>query len=331
MIRPARPALTRPLALGLAALAAAPLAAQAPVPAEAALPSAAASLVDPAAEVLALEQERHRRLTLPVTVEGAGPFAFLIDTGSQATAVTHELSARLGLAPAGRATLVGMASRRQVDLVRIGALGVGSSSLTDLVAPVLEGAHVGADGILGLDALQDHRVLIDFRARTIALDDARGRAQGDGGFEIVVRARQRHGQLLITNALVEGVRATVIIDTGAQASLGNTALRERIRARRAQDVITTDVNGVDLIGELALVRSLSIEGLTINDVALTFADTPAFAALGLADRPVLSLGMQHLALFERVGIDFARQRILFDVPRDIAAAIRAARRAGYRP
>jgi hypothetical protein len=128
------------------------------------------------------------------------------------------------------------------------------------------------------------------------------------------------------------VRTTVIIDTGAQASLGNNALREKLRAKRAQDVITTDVNGVDMIGQLVVVRSLSIAGLSLTDVPLTFADTPAFTALGLADQPVLSLGMQHLALFDRVAIDFARKRIAFDVPADVARALSEAKRgSGYAP
>jgi hypothetical protein len=122
------------------------------------------------------------------------------------------------------------------------------------------------------------------------------------------------------------VRATVIIDTGAQASLANTALRERIRAKRAQEVLTTDVNGVDLTGDLIFVRQLTIEGLSLTNVPLTFADTPAFEALGLHDQPAISLGMQHLALFDRVAIDFAKQRVLFDVPRDVAKALREAQR-----
>lgn len=312
----------------LAALLAAPLAAETPADSETASPAVAAGLIDPRAEVIALQQASGLRLTLPVMVEGAGPFAFLIDTGSQATVVTHDLRARLGLAPAGTATVVGMASRREVDLVAVRRIDFGSNSYAAFIAPVLASEHVGADGIIGLDALQDFRVLFDFRQRTIAVDQS-PRAGRDAGFEIVVRARPRHGQLLITNALVDGVRATVIIDTGAQASLGNTALRNRIRARRGHEVITTDVNGVDLVGELAIVRSLSIAGLAINDVPLTFADTPAFDALGLARQPVLSLGMQHLALFDRVGIDFARQRILFDIPKDVARAIRDAERGGH--
>jgi hypothetical protein len=32
--------------------------------------------------------------------------------------------------------------------------------------------------------------------------------------------------------------------------------------------------------------------------------------------------MQHLQLFDRVAIDFANRRVLFDVPRDVARAIR---------
>lgn len=71
--------------------------------------------------------------------------------------------------------------------------------------------------------------------------------------------------------------------------------------------------------------------MSLTDVPLTFADTPAFAALGLQDKPVLSIGMQHLALFDRVAIDFDRKRIMFDVPADIARAMREARQsANYR-
>lgn len=314
----------------LVTAAASPAAARPPAT-DALPPATAAGLVDPAAQVLALQQERHDRLTLPVVVNGSGPYAFMIDTGSQATAVTHEIRAAAQLAPAGQAVLVGMASRRVVDMASVTRIDFGSNSYTNFAAPVLSREHVGADGIIGLDALQDFRVLIDFRKQTIAVEDA-GTKDKRGGFEIVVRARQKLGQLLITDAQVEGVRATVIIDTGAQSSLGNMALREKIRAKRAQEVTTTDVNGVDITGQLAFVRSLTIAGLSLSNVPLTFADTPAFAALGLQDQPVLSIGMQHLALFDRVAIDFARQRILFDVPTDIARAMREARlSSSYRP
>ncbi len=291
----------------------------------------APALSDPATEVLDLDEERYNRFTVPVMVEGAGPFNFMIDTGSQATAVTHQINEGLALTPSGTATLVGMASRRPVDVVEVDEMSFGKHTVYDLISPVLDRQHVGADGILGLDSLQDFRVLIDFRDETIAVQDVSDIDNYRRGFEIIVRARQELGQLLITDAMVEGVRATVIIDTGAQASIGNLALQERIRSKRATEVTTTDVNGVEMVGQLSYVRSLSIEGLSLTNVPLAFADAPAFAALGLADKPVISLGMQHLRMFDRVAIDFSRQRILFDVPRDIARALRRNRDRGFNP
>jgi len=287
----------------------------------------APNLSDPETEVLALEQDRNERMTVPVTIDGMGPYDFMIDTGSQATAVTHEINERLNLESLGTATLVGMASRRSVEVVELDSLEVGERTFHNLAAPVLERNHVGADGIIGLDSLQDLRVLIDFRNDTIAVADVKSDFS-QRGFEIVVRARHKLGQLLITDATIEGVRTTVIIDTGAQASLGNMALRNRLRAKRSQEVQTTDVNGVSMIGQLSYVRNLTIQNISMKNVPITYADAPAFEALGLKDTPVLSLGMQHLKMFDRIAIDFSKQRILFDLPRNVERKLR--RRNGSR-
>ncbi len=289
----------------------------------------APSLTDPTTEILQLEDDRTQRYTVPVTIDGSGPYDFMIDTGSQATAITHQINEGLQLAPFATATLVGMASTRPVEVVEVDSMSFGSHTVYDLVSPVLDRRHVGADGILGLDSLQDFRVLIDFREETIALQDVSEIRNQRRGFEIIVRARRELGQLLITDALVEGVRATVIIDTGAQGSIGNLALQDRLRTQRAEEVVTTDVNGVQLTGELSYVRSLNIGGLALRNVPLAFADAPAFEALGLKDQPVISLGMQHLKLFDRVAIDFANRRVLFDVPRDVARALRRQRNRSF--
>ncbi|MEL6667231.1 MAG: retropepsin-like aspartic protease, partial [Pseudomonadota bacterium] len=110
----------------------------------------APSLTDPATEILDLDEERNKRLTIPVTIGGTGPYDFMIDTGSQATAVTHQINQSHSFTPLGTATLVGMASRRPVDVVEINDLMVGTHTINDLVAPVLYKEHLGADGIIGL-------------------------------------------------------------------------------------------------------------------------------------------------------------------------------------
>ena len=265
-------------------------------------------------DILSITSDRHRRLTVPVTIAGQGPFDFMVDTGAQATVVTPELSERFNLVPTGTATIVGMSSRATVSLVRLDGLEFAGRSFDNLRAPLLEERNIGADGILGLDSLQGLRVMIDFRDRTMTVVDAYEDADNDG-FEIVVRARRKLGQMIITDAEVDGVKTSVIIDTGAQGSVANSALRKRMRARTTGQAMATDVNGVTTTSDAAAARRVRISGLELANVPLTYSDGPAFTALGLDSRPALILGMQNLRSFDRVAIDFARREVLFDLPR----------------
>lgn len=70
---------------------------------------------------------------------------------------------------------------------------------------------VGAEGILGLDSRLDFRVLLDFREKTIAMQNIADRRALRRGHEIALCAWARPGQLLIADAIIEGVRATVIM------------------------------------------------------------------------------------------------------------------------
>lgn len=276
--------------------------------------AAAAEPVFSEHELLEGVGESFSRFTIPVTIDGAGPFRFMIDTGAQATAVTTYVQERVALQPAGQAVLIGMAGRGVVNMVDVDRLSLGSQMIDNLLSPVLERRHVGADGIIGLDSLQGMRVMLDFRDNSIAVATAK-ELGGNRGYEIVVRARPNNGQLLITDAEIDGIRTAVIIDTGAQMTVGNLALQRKLRTKSTSTVVTTDVLGHQLEGQHGLARTLQIAGLTLNNIDLSFADTPAFDALGLNDRPTLALGMYHLRLFDRVAIDFDSRKVLFDLPR----------------
>lgn len=282
----------------------------------------------PEIELIDLERERYQRLTVPVTIGEEGPFRFMLDTGAQATVVSRALADRLELFERRPATLVGMASRRPVETISISDFGLGSRRFVVRTAPVVEGAHIGgADGILGLDSLQNQRVLLDFRNQRIAVADAE-ELGGNRGYDIVVRARSELGQLIITRAQLDNIRISVIVDTGAQASVGNIALLERLRrARSMGDSTLTDVNGETLGGTVRLAGELTVGGASVTNFPVLFADSPSFHALGLTDEPALILGMSELRLFRRVAIDFKTRRILFDLP---PGAEREGRRSGFR-
>lgn len=278
-----------------------------------AAPVPAASDEPDTIDELALQSDRHERLTIPVTVDGKGPFRFFVDTGAQATVVTPRVTNALQVLPSGRAQLVAMGSSRVVDTVQIDGLEFANRTVSGLVSPLLQSHDIGADGILGLDSLQDLRVLIDFTEDRISVADARALG-GNDGYEIIVRARRKLGQMIITDARINGVRTAVVIDTGAQNSVGNPALQRKLRAQEEHLLEAIDVNGVTVQSRLGFARSLKIGDLELSNLPIGFTDSPAFAALGYSDKPALILGMANLRLFNRVAIDFSTRRILFDLP-----------------
>jgi len=275
--------------------------------------------MDPGVEILEIERERFQRMTVPVTIQGQGPFDFLIDTGAQATVLSRALADRLMLHDRDTATLVGMASSRTVETTPIDDFNLGSRTFYIRQAPVVEGEHIGdADGILGLDSLQNQRVLLDFAKREISVADAE-QLGGNRGYEIVVRARERLGQLIITTARLDGVQVDVIVDTGAQGSVGNLALLERLRRNKElANTEMTDINGITLGGVVRVARELDLGRASVQNFPILFADSRPFHSLGLADKPALILGMSELKLFRRVAIDFKTRRVLFDLPPNVA-------------
>lgn len=295
----------------LAATAAAAMAATDTAP----QPAAAPAVENPETEVFDLEGERFRRMTVSVSIGDEGPFRFMIDTGAQATVLSRTLADRLELFDRDTAVLVGMASRRQVETTPIPDFALGTRRFHIQTAPVVEGAHIGdADGILGLDSLQNQRVLLDFDKEQIAVSDAESLG-GNRGYEIVVRARKRLGQLIITQANLDGIPVDVIVDTGAQGSVGNMALFKRLQRRReVGEIRMTDVNGQHMTGPVKVARELRVGRASVHNFAVVFADSPPFHGLGLAKEPALILGMSELKLFRRVAIDFKTRRVLFDLP-----------------
>ncbi|SFG35189.1 Aspartyl protease [Novosphingobium sp. CF614] len=300
------------IALALALLIADPvILGTTPVPLTA--PEDAETLPETLPETLQGQADLNERMTVDVALEGTGPYRFLIDTGSQRTVVSTALAGNLGLTLGPEVRVVGMAGADDVATARVETLGFGSRELYGLIVPLLENRHIGADGILGTDSLQDQRVLLDFTRDTITIGEPR-QLGGSAGYEIVVRARKRSGRLIMTNALIDGVRIDVVIDTGASGTVGNLALQHAMRERPGFKAMLSSVTGHELAVDMGFGRQLTINGLKLSNVLIAFADAPAFGELGLRKRPAIFLGMRELRAFKRVAIDFSTRKILFDLP-----------------
>lgn len=275
-----------------------------------------ANSVSAGAEVIALDQDRARRMTVPVSIDGRGPFSFMIDTGSERTVVSRDIAGVLALEFAAIARLVGIAGSKMVETVYVPELTLGRQNYGEVVAPILESHHIGADGILGLDGLQDQRILFDFIDNAISIEDVTKRAPV-GDFEIVVTARRRSGQLIFTDATLDGKRISVVIDTGAQSNIGNLALLKRLgrgNQPSEQQASLLSVTGQSIMADAGIAADFRIGRAQFDYVPIVFADADAFRELGLDKTPALLLGMGTLRQFNRMMIDFKQRRVLFDMP-----------------
>jgi predicted aspartyl protease len=256
------------------------------------------------------------RMTVGVMVNGQGPYRFLIDSGADRSVIGAALARTMGLRASGAVTLHDIAGSSRVETVTIDTLQVGSSEMAGIEAPALLESHLGAQGLVGIDALSEQRLSIDFVANTVTIQDPRRPERSIGGLdEIVVTARRRKGQLILTEARVGKDNLSAVIDTGAQVTIGNSALYNRVFSRRNHPtpvpVTLTSVTGQAIQAQMAILPDLQVGRLILRNVPVAFIDVPPFRMFGLADEPALLLGSDVLETFRRVSLDFRNRKVRF--------------------
>ena len=261
------------------------------------------------------------RLTTAVLINGAGPYHFLVDTGAERTLIADDLAVRLGL-PRGQKVMVeGIIRGEPTDLVNIASLQMGRLVCPRLDVPVLPRSMLNVDGYLGLDVLDQRRVVLDFRARTITVAKPQGffSALFEHADEAVVHTMGSSGRLRATDCFVNGVRASAFIDTGAEVSIMNPALYDALvrRASRRQvvhgPVGIYGVTGGSMTGLDTNVDHIQLGELNLTYMTLVVAGLDVFDVWGLKQQPALLFGMDCLRRFARVSIDYGRKELRFEL------------------
>lgn len=255
------------------------------------------------------------RLTVEVGVNGTGPYRFVVDSGADTSVIGSRLASALALPPGRPVMLNGITESRQVERVLVEGLQLGGAVFRDLELPRLDERDLGASGMIGLDALVEQRLMLDFEKRRISVEDAKRPAPRLDG-EIVVTARLKRGQLILTQVTANRLPLDAIVDTGSEVTIGNMALRNSITRRRLtqlQKIEVIGVTGKAMTLELAVVDELKLGGVIMNNVPIAFADVPPFAVFGLGDRPALLLGTDMMENFRKVSLDFRARKVRFQL------------------
>lgn len=116
-------------------------------------------------------------LLVGVQINGAGPYNLVLDTGATLTCIDERLARELALPrKTGAVGLgAGVGGSGRVALVQVDSIRVGSSTVTNLTACVLDLRHLrdlgagGVNGLLGLNFLSTFHVTLDFEQRLMTL------------------------------------------------------------------------------------------------------------------------------------------------------------------
>ena len=265
------------------------------------------------------------RVGAAVFVDGRGPFTFVIDTGAGTTSIADSLADRLELRPLQSVLVHGITEARVTRSVAVNRLQLSGLGFRNLTCPVFPRDQLGADGLIGLDVLGRFKLRFDVVRRSASLT-MRGISIVMGGdIQTGSRIRReglraetgRFGQMMLTQVTVDGQPTVAFIDSGAQYSIGNLALRRATAARRrdggrlARAVPIYGVTGQSLSADLARVDDLRLGSTRLGATPLLVADLHCFETLGLSDRPALLIGADLLGRFREVTLDFPADTVTF--------------------
>jgi predicted aspartyl protease len=250
-----------------------------------------------------------------VRVNGQGPFAFVVDTGANQSVLSQELVTRLGL-PVGDLEPLNGAAGVKLTATTTATLDFGGRAQEAQTLSILPTAAIGGLGMLGLDGLEDQRLTLDFRGRRLRIEASR-RAWRDPA-DVAMKANRRDGQLTLIDADFAGVPVIAFIDSGAQNTIGNLALRALALPRHPasvwEDVNVLSATGQTIGAEMSNLPALRVGGLHLPYWPVAFADLYTFQLWKLTDRPAILLGVDVLSRFEYVCLDFPRDEVRFRLP-----------------
>ena len=257
----------------------------------------------------------YHRMSVPIGIAGRGPFPFVVDTGANQSVISRELAARLGLTIGPTRPLNGIAGVQDAPTtytdVRIGA-----QTESGVMLSILPAADIGGEGMLGLDRIEGRELTLDFRGQAMRLAVTKHLTRDPA--DIAIKARRPDGQLTLVDADLAGVPVVAFLDSGAQNTIGNMALRTMAETRNPTSlwfkIPIVSATGQTIMAEMADLPHLRIGGLRLPVWPVAFADLHTFRMWNMIDKPAILVGVDVLSRFESVCLDFARNEVRFRPP-----------------
>lgn len=259
-------------------------------------------------------RDRIGRIWAPVFIDGQGPFRFVLDTGATTVALSRDAATLLGLRldRARQVRLRGTTGSSLVPQITVDRIEIGDFLVENQRVILVDDAFGGADGVLATRLLSDRRIFVEFRKDRIEITRSRGQPAPLGFTTIPVKFASR--QVPWVDAWIGPVKVKAVIDTGAQQTLGNLALRAALAAarRRAMELRNEGVIGVTgdvQEGQSAGVPTIRLGNVQVSNARVNFVDLHIFEHWRMLDEPAILIGMDVIGVLDTFILDYRRREL----------------------
>lgn len=259
-----------------------------------------------------------------VMLNGKGPFSFMVDTGSTTTVLAQRHIAAVGAPITGMATVAGTTGMAETQVAQMDAIEVGAVKKRDVRVAVLPDEHLASiDGILGADVFAGKRIVFDIKGKSVKIESSRRPTRSTRG-TMMSNMNVRRGLLAEIEGRVGNVGAKLMLDTGAQNCIANTALSEALqqahpRLERIEGMKVFGVTGHVLTGQVIALPRVELRAFSVKDASAVAVDAPIFDLWGLKDEPAMIVGVNLLSRLRSFSIDYGAKAFEAQLLADLIA------------
>jgi len=232
-----------------------------------------------------------------VSINGAGPYQLLLDTGSQSTALKSQVAHRLRLDPAYRVTLESATGSQVVPGTKVRQITVGPFKVEDIEVlwyDLQDTLDDHVDGILGQNFLSRFDFLLDFKHCELTLGPPSGLADRVMGERIPFRNDE--GRMAVPLRFSSrGRPSDFVLDSAAPALFLPPGLSEAFDTEGSTRLSTN--TGEETVRR-GIVRTFFIGGSAFHNVPAVIQKTPLLPAT-LFDSIYVNSGSNYVVINPR--------------------------------
>ncbi|MEO0550108.1 MAG: retropepsin-like aspartic protease [Pseudomonadota bacterium] len=243
------------------------------------------------------------QMRVPLTINGQTSFG-IVDTGATFPLIDMALIPEPELlTEQGTVVVQGLSGTVDYDVATVASIQIGENRMEAVRAGVNDETRFpGLLNVIPADAFP-HRVIdFDFQDGVISLyDDRPIKDHRDYRTKVSYEEIQR---LPFIQVWINNTPGLALIDTGSNSTFINSAFADKAKTRNRADLVK-DLFGVDAEAtqaRIAQIRRLRVGGHRVSKLNVLVADPDLFDTLGVAERPVMIIGLDLLKHF-RVQID----------------------------